>query len=430
MLRLQTLSVHRHLLNKVGFNKGDRVIVNVGNQALPDYRVGKVVKRRKGKTGLIVRLDRGDVIQRAVTETGSGIVGKCSSKEVPSNLESIPLSQLAEFLDQESWIASDLKKLLEGNNGQVFPTNISEKATSEPALSKVVATAKERLQSSESDIPLTTQGAISTSLRKAKIRRGSRLVLNVGAYKRNTTDIRIGKVLQLNYDTNMAKVKLDVVKRGTFYKKRYPIEWWDVNDQGEGILGFLKPDKVKLTYNAFPDRISPADLDDWLDKNSWFALDLTDPELSGPTLLEFQRKAKDSTTRKPEPKQAPKKSKQRNKDPKRDDLKKGLYRPVLAPSEVPDIIDTNKVGKDEIKVVRELMNLGVEVDDIRIYYATDNADFSIRIRHENQFYAISLSPIDNLWYIEVSKQNRDYKAWSEDELETEDAIINIRKILL
>ena len=101
-------STHTKLLRESGLSSGDRVIVNIGTTSKPDFRLGKISRKRPGKTGFSVKLDRGDSINRAVTDSASGIVGRCKN-DVPENAGSLDEADVGSSLDFDSWVSSPLR---------------------------------------------------------------------------------------------------------------------------------------------------------------------------------------------------------------------------------------------------------------------------------------------------------------------------------
>ena len=73
------LATYTKLLNKVTFKKGDRVMVNTGTGQKPKMYAGTVVRKRNGRTGVMVRLDSGNLVRPAVTDGMRGMVAKYKS---------------------------------------------------------------------------------------------------------------------------------------------------------------------------------------------------------------------------------------------------------------------------------------------------------------------------------------------------------------
>ena len=103
---------HKKLLDTSQLKKGDRVLVNIGIASLPDFRVGTVTRRRNGNTGLVIKLDRGDSVQMGVTDSISGVVGKCR-QNVPPRTDSVKdVKDLDQLMNWDAWVASPLREML------------------------------------------------------------------------------------------------------------------------------------------------------------------------------------------------------------------------------------------------------------------------------------------------------------------------------
>ena len=180
-------------------------------------------------------------------------------------------------------------------------------------------------------------------------------------------------------------------------------------------LGFVEK---SISDGFHSDRISPADLDDWLDVDDWFASDLTNPEKEGPTLREFIRTIKAPTSERDFPK--PKKPKKRRKPPA---------------SKIPFSLDASKLDKEDLSVARELDSLGVSPSNFSVTYETESLDLSFEVTlKDGSTLFINKSSVDDLWYLESQissdKISTPQSMEGLDELASEDVINVLRKYRL
>ena len=393
-------AVHKKALEQSGIRKGDRVLVNIGTAKKPDFRVGTVLRRRNGKTGLLIKLDRGDSVQIGVTESLSGVIAKLPSA-VGSSAEAIEWDSVHALLREAPWVSQSMQTALENDKTGAKTGAIRLTVIDPTGKPPKVVKPQNQLKASKQD------------LLDARLRRGSRVIVNHGQFKANSTDLRVGTVIRLDKKEGRVKVGPDVRVVGSSYKRRYPVKWWDVDNSGSGLLGLVRSSLAKRKYTS---RISPVDLDDWIDVDAWFADDLSDPGKDGLTLREFQQIGRDSR-------------------PREEELQVERVKPrkIIPKGKKPAFLDfggASSLHKEEIQVARELVNLGIEEKSIDVTYETNDVDFSLRfISRRNEKYAVSKSSLDNLWYVEREVGGLMKADDSLDACTVEDLIIALRSLL-
>lgn len=112
------------LLEKSGFKKNDRVVVNQNTVKDPYYYLGTVTSVSKKDKMVNVFLDNGEKTKATVSNTGKGVVGHVSHKRTRKSV--VPPDSISKHLDTNKWYANRL------NISPIKPTSDSEESKPKP----------------------------------------------------------------------------------------------------------------------------------------------------------------------------------------------------------------------------------------------------------------------------------------------------------
>ena len=105
------------LVEKAGFKKGDRVVVNVNTPKEPAYFLGTVTRVSVKDKLVYAVLDNGGKMKAVVANTGGGAVGYASHTRIRKT--AIPTANVQNHIDTSKWYAKKIDKPVAGERVHV-----------------------------------------------------------------------------------------------------------------------------------------------------------------------------------------------------------------------------------------------------------------------------------------------------------------------
>ena len=201
------------LVEKAGFKKGDRVVVNVNTPKEPAYFLGTVT-RVSAKDKLVhTLLDNGGKMKAVVANTGGGVVGYANHKRVRKT--AIPTANVQNHIDTSKWYAKKIDKPVAGERIHVpesKPTvpQVNEPPKATPAVSFDEKSAKVFLKKMRSgsgikaiikgvkDVPSAQAALTAIKELKAQINTAHSVAKKATASTRAHTSLKVDKNFALS----------------------------------------------------------------------------------------------------------------------------------------------------------------------------------------------------------------------------------------
>jgi hypothetical protein len=112
-----SISESATLVEKAGFKKGDRVVVNVNTPKEPAYFLGTVTRVSVKDKLVYAVLDNGGKMKAVVANTGGGVVGYASHTRIRKT--AIPTANVQNHIDTSKWYAKKIDKPVAGERVHV-----------------------------------------------------------------------------------------------------------------------------------------------------------------------------------------------------------------------------------------------------------------------------------------------------------------------